>query len=146
MPEWITNRFMAPVYALLISFGTALVLGAAMTPAVTKTTTEPEKTEPTPALTIELVTKRKGMPDNSPVAELQGSAVHVYRAASDEPLTVGKDGKVTLTPSTGSLTVCVSLPPGWTAPEASQRPVPGSPCWDAEPKNGLVTLLVVKEG
>jgi hypothetical protein len=147
MPEWITNRFMAPVYALLISFGAALVLGAVMTPGAAPV--EPKPTPPA-ALAIHLVTSQaaeKGMPDNDvPAPELEGRPVRLYRAASDATLTVGKDGVITAVPGTGPLTVCVSLPRGWRGREAAQGTAPGSSCWELAAEQGDVTLVVVKEG
>ena len=147
MPEWITNRFMAPVYALLISFGTALVLGAVM--ASDPAPVQPEPTAPA-ALTIRLLVKQpteKGLPDDDvPATELQGSQVRLYRAVSDAKLTVGKDGVITAVPGTGPLTVCVSLPRGWRGSESVQGAAPGSPCWDLRTEQGEVTLFVVKGG
>lgn len=146
MPEWITNRFMAPVYALLISFGAALVLGAVMTPDA-----EPVEPEPDPpaALTIRLIAKQpaeKGLLDDVPVTELEGKSVRLYRAASDATLTVGKDGVITAVPGAGPLTACVSLPRGWRGVEAVQGAAPGSSCWELPVAQGEVTLVVVKGG
>ena len=148
MPEWMTNRFMAPVYALLISFGTALVLGAAMSPS--GTTTEPETTDPATTLTIRLVAQQqaeKGMfDDDGPVAELQGVQVHIKRDGVDKNVVVGKDGVATLAPAPGLLTVCVSLPEGWTGWGPLPGTPPRSPCWNVVPENGAIALRVVKEG
>lgn len=146
MPEWMTNRFMAPVYALLISFGTALVLSVVM--RSDSTTTEPEKTDPTTALTIRLVAQQqaeKGMFDDGPVAELQGVQVHVKQDGVDKNIVVGKDGVAALAPAPGPLTVCLSLPRHWTGWGPLPGTPPGSPCWNVVPEDGAVTLRVVKE-
>lgn len=147
MPEWITNRFMAPVYALLISFGTALVLGAAMSPA--DTATQLKTPDAATALTIHLIPQEiadQGMVDQGPTDELQGSKVTVKRADVNATIEVGENGRATLTPPPGPLTVCVSLPKGWTGRGAAPGTASNSPCWDVVPKNGVVELLVVKEG
>lgn len=147
MPEWITNRFMAPVYALLISFGTALVLAAVMSPA--GTTTELKTPDAATALTIQLIPQEiadQGVVDRGPTNELRGSKVSLKRANVNTTIEVGENGKATLTPPPGPLTVCVSLPKGWTGRGTAPGTAPNSPCWDVVPENGVVELLVVKEG
>ncbi|MFD9700792.1 hypothetical protein [Lentzea sp. NPDC059081] len=132
MPEWITSRFMAPVYALLISFGAALVLGALMT------------SDDAPAeVTVRLVAKQaneKGRFDDVSPAELAGSAVRVRRDGADAELAVGAQGAVTLARAIGPVTLCVTLPAGWTGHGT------GTPCWSIPAKSREVSIQVVKGG
>jgi hypothetical protein len=121
------SQFMAPVYALLISFGAALALGFAMSPS--PTTTEPP-------LTIRLVTA-----DKNPVTDLAGSAARISEAATDRNLQVGQDGSIPLTPTNGQLRVCVALPDDWTAPGARLN-LAGSWCRDVGQTTGTFDFVV----
>lgn len=149
MPEWMSNRLMTPVYALLISFGAALVLGAAMNSEGAPAGQQPPPTDSAATVTIRLVTKQvveQGVLDDVAPTALEGSQVRLYRVASDAALAVGKDGVLTLPQVAGPLTVCVSLPKGWTARGALHGVAPGLPCWELEAKTGVVDLLVVRGG
>ncbi|HEX7307378.1 hypothetical protein [Lentzea sp.] len=136
MPEWVTHRFMAPVYALLISFGAALVLGAVMAPG-----------DAPAEVTVRLVAKQaneKGRYDDVPAAELRGSAVHVSRGGEDAELAVGEQGAVTLSRAAGPVTVCVALPQGWTGPRTARGEASGTPCWSIPAGSREVSIQVVK--
>ncbi|MFI9813768.1 hypothetical protein [Saccharothrix variisporea] len=121
MPEWMRSQFLAPMYALLVSFGVALALGYAMTPS-----TAPPQPATAPALTIRLVTVDNSG-DKIPATDLAGTSARVTEAASTRTLEVGADGSIVLAPPNGQLTVCVALPEDWTAPGA-QRTAAGSWC------------------
>ncbi|NUT99196.1 MAG: hypothetical protein HOY78_45050 [Saccharothrix sp.] len=138
MPEWMRSQFMAPMYALLISFGAALALGFAMAPSTTPA--QPQPTAPAPSLTIRLVTVDNSG-DKIPATDLGGSSARVSEAASARNLRVGQDGSIALTPTNRQLTVCVVLPEDWTAPGAQQSAT-GAWCRDVGQTTGTFDFEV----
>ncbi|MEJ2853115.1 MULTISPECIES: hypothetical protein [unclassified Saccharothrix] len=126
MPEWMRSQFMAPVYALLISFGVALALGA--------------NTKPSNDLTISLVTAG---PDGqrNPATGMAGRAVNVADAAFNTTFEVDGGGSIKVPPAAGRLVVCVSLPDGWRVAK-SQPGALSSRCVLTDQSTGDLAILV----
>ncbi|NKE57066.1 hypothetical protein FXN61_09550 [Lentzea sp. PSKA42] len=139
------SQFMAPVYALLISLGVALALGAAMEPA--DAPNQPEQQQGT--LTIRLVTEKTVQPGRriTEAADgLKGTPVTIQPVTSEAELTVGMDGTVKHTLVDGPLRVCLpNLPKRWTGVNVAPDSDPQAPCWNVDPRTGPFNL-VVKEG
>jgi hypothetical protein len=152
MTEWTRSQFMAPVYALVISFGAALLLGAVLTEDSPPTSQNPETTTPPPAApVVRLVTTRddpSGAGSNLvPVTELRDAQVQVY-STSKGNLAVGEKGEVPLGDTAGSaVTICVKLPENWTprSPKTVDF-VQGFTCWKVAEPAGEVQLVVTKVG
>ena len=149
MPEWMRSQFMAPVYALVISFAAALLLGAAMHGSGAKAPGEPTTQVPN-APAVRLVTPQvnrvdKESPPLIPATELRDASVRIY-TSSGKDLKVGKNGEVRLEETAKTpVTFCVALPQGWEArtPEPVE-PVRGLTCWELAEPAGEIELVVAK--
>jgi hypothetical protein len=150
MNDWARNRFMAPVYALVISFAVSLPLGAALAPSQVKPPVEQstETVAPPPvAVRAEFVTQRDDG-EFEAVRELPDVAVRVDWSAGGA-LAVDKDGTFSFTKSAGwPMTICAVLPKQWKPLEPQFNGEDGNTCWKvAEPKNaGPVKLVLIRNG
>ncbi|MCE6997164.1 hypothetical protein LZG04_20500 [Saccharothrix sp. S26] len=123
------GRWLAPVYALAVSFLAVLLLGAVM----------PEPEQPT---TVHL----RFVTNGQPAAALHDAEVEVL-AGADSDLTVNAEGGVDAVTSGRPLRICVHLPAGWKA-QGETKPLGDLTCWervtpDAE---GRVQLAVTRSG
>ncbi|MEV8441126.1 hypothetical protein AB0425_27420 [Actinosynnema sp. NPDC051121] len=109
------SRWLAPVYALVISFLAVLLLGLVVR--------EPTATGPPtrPKVDIRFVTTG---PDRT---QLDNAQVKVL-AGSSTDLRVNAGGGVDDVTSGQSLTICARLPKGWTAPAPAER-LGDFTCW-----------------
>lgn len=144
MPEWMRSQFMAPVYALLISLGVALALGAAMNPEGTPDPPrEKQPTAPATSLQIRLVTEKIDEQGRRVTVVATGLAVARVSVlpASGERLPVGNGGLLANTP----LKVCVLLPDKWKGLDTASGGEPGETCWRFDSKTGPFEFKVEKE-
>lgn len=96
------NRFMAPVYALVISFGFVVILGAALN-------------DPTRISFV--IAGQSGLPE-----AFQGFQVRVETVAGKRPLAdehVGRSGEFTLPTPDEEIRICTTLPEGWSTKDAT---------------------------
>lgn len=128
-PGGLRNRWLAPVYALVIAFLAVLLLGAVAR--------EPDVPPPS-TVAVQFV-------PNLP----EGTQVKVLAAnASDH--TVNGQGRVDVGTSGKPFTVCVQLPAKWSAPAPAAR-FGDYACWppvdpDAVDPGGRVELVVTPAG
>ncbi|WP_158845929.1 hypothetical protein [Saccharothrix deserti] len=116
-PDGLRSRWLAPVYALVISFLSVLLLGAVVSEPAT---TPPAGEEPT--VDLQFVTTKDEQGGTTPVPvtgpDIAEVTVLVGRGSGFE---VGADGKVEDVMSGESLTVCAELPREWSAPGTTKR-------------------------
>lgn len=146
MTTGLRSRVMAPVYALIISFLAATLLGAVARRDDTPAGGDPAGTTGNGSVTIRLMTLSGSSRDevHVPAPELQDAVVDV--SVAGKGLKVAADGTVPL-PATAASTVevCVVLPKGWTPQEQEQVTTNGTrDCWTLVTPTGEVTLLVRK--
>jgi hypothetical protein len=110
------SRWLAPVYALAISFLAVLLLGL-----VVREPAEPEPPPARPKVDIRFVTTGQDR------VQLDNTKVKVL-AGSSSDLTVHAGGGVDDVTSGESLTICARLPKGWSAPAPAER-LGDFTCW-----------------
>lgn len=128
------SRWLAPVYAVVVSFLAVLLLGAVVR--------EPAPPPPPPrTVDLQFVTPGQGR------APLADARVRVLAGTTSE-LTVNAEGRVDDVASGRPLTICVRLPQGWTASAPAHR-LGDFTCWpdvdpDAVNADGRIELAVTR--
>ncbi|GAB2960275.1 hypothetical protein [Saccharothrix stipae] len=129
------DRRLAPVYALVVSFLVVVLLGAVVR--------EPAEQPVDPRLVdLQLVTTGR-----APVTDLANAQVKLLDG-SGTTLVVNAEGRVDDVKSGESLTVCVRLPRGWSAPKPAEQ-LADFACWpsvdpDVVNADGRVELVVAR--
>ena len=146
MNDWARNQFMAPVYALVISFAVSLLLGAALVP---------KQVGPPAAQSSETTVPARGewranfvTPVGEAVKELRNLAVRVESDAGQE-FEVDENGTFSFGSAVGwPVTICATLPARWKSPDPRYPGADGRTCWKAsEPLNSEpVRLVVIRDG
>lgn len=137
------SRWLAPVYGLVISFLSVLLLGVVVSEPAAPTTSTTQPVVDDLSVDVRLVTAATAPGSASaPATELKGAAVKVL-AGSAQDLVVGANGEVDDVTSGESLTICVDLPDKWSGEGTAER-VSGSTCWSdvARSADGRIELLV----
>lgn len=112
------NRFLAPVYALVISFGFAFILGFALDDLTR----------------IRFV--NAGPSGSSQLPEVfEGFQVQV-KPIDNESRKVGRSGELTLPTPDGEIEICTTLPAGWSAKGAEVDKATGVSCSFRSPARG----------
>ena len=137
------NRYLAPVYALVISFVIVLVAGLLALPKTSAG--EPPNPQPTtaPQANIRFLVSRT----NTPATKLNGTTVELF---GGDPLTreVNEKGELSLPVPKTRFTICANLPDDWSA--NSRKPSDSTfTCWGPfEPEkfkqDGIVLNVVSK--
>jgi hypothetical protein len=130
------NRFMAPVYALVISFGLVFIfiMGAALN----------DRTR------IQFTIDGQNAPSELP-QEVRESRVGVEVADDKRQLDGGQlnqSGEFTLWTPDEDIRICMKLPQGWSAVDPKVTVVSGTTCWvrDARGDDVKITLDLRKWG
>ncbi|TQM78388.1 hypothetical protein FHX81_0654 [Saccharothrix saharensis] len=126
LPDALRSRWLAPVYALVVSFLAVLLLGAVVG----------EPAAPTRSVDIRFVAHGQDR------ASLDNARVEVF-AGTGSALTVNAEGRIDGVPADGPLTICVRLPQGWSAPAPARR-LGDLTCWPEVAAEGLVELPVTR--
>ncbi|MFE9750487.1 hypothetical protein ACFYOT_36755 [Saccharothrix saharensis] len=128
MPDALRSRWLAPFYALVVSFLAVLLLGAVVD--------EPDP--PTRSVDIRFVTNGQDR------TSLDHTRVEVF-AGTESVLTVNAEGRIDDVPADRALTICVRLPEGWSA-SAPARRLGDYTCWPEVAAEGRVELPVTRSG
>jgi hypothetical protein len=106
------NRFLAPVYALVISFGFAFILGAALDDLTRVRFVIAEQSGSNP------------LPE-----EFKNFRVRVKPIDNTKPARkIGRSGEFTLSTPDEEIRICTTLPPGWSAKDATVDKATGVSC------------------
>ncbi|MEU4447674.1 hypothetical protein AB0K14_35770 [Actinosynnema sp. NPDC050801] len=132
------DRRLAPVYALVVSFLAVVLLGA----VVREPAGQPVDPRPVDPRSVDLQLVTTG---RAPVTDLANAQVKLLDG-SGTTLVVNAEGRVDDVKSGESLTVCVRLPRGWTAPKPAEQ-LADFACWpsvdpDVVNADGRVELVV----
>ncbi|MFJ6673907.1 hypothetical protein ACIQMJ_22590 [Actinosynnema sp. NPDC091369] len=127
MSDGLRSRWLAPVYALVVSFLAVLLLGA-----VVREPAAPAGR----SVDIRFVTNGQDR------ASLDNARVEVF-AGTESDLVVNAGGGIDDVPADGALTICVRLPKGWSAPAPAQR-LGDYTCWPGVAADGPVELPVTR--
>ncbi|MGH3930335.1 MAG: hypothetical protein ACRDTF_10205 [Pseudonocardiaceae bacterium] len=117
------NRFLAPVYALVISFGFAFVLGVALDDLTR----------------VRFVSAEQGGSSQLP-EEFKNFQVQVEVKPIDDKnqpsRMVGRSGEFTLSTPDEEIQICTTLPAGWSAKDAKVDKTTGVSCSVRSPARG----------
>ncbi|CRK59108.1 hypothetical protein [Alloactinosynnema sp. L-07] len=146
MTTGLRSRFMAPVYALIISFAAAALLGIVVRPGTAASGTGGGTTGDA-GVTVRLMTPsgEPGSKDLVPATDLANVVIHVVDA-SVVGLKVATNGEAVIPARSASkITVCAELPQGWTVLAPTKLDERGRACTKAEATDKII-LYVKKVG
>lgn len=133
---------MAPVYALMISFGFAFILGAALD--------RPDRPN-TPTRIRFVIAEQSGL--SEPATELMGRNVEVFagknfaekdrKSLANGPL--DKSGEFMLPTRGDDIRICAELPKDKFAVDPKLTEVSGRPCWPRNARGEDIVITLVRK-
>jgi hypothetical protein len=132
------NRYMAPFYALIISFALVLLLGFSFREEPGTQNPEPKEKTTVPTATTPATAFSANSSEEFPGAEV----TVVY---GDEKKKVRDLGAIPTLQLTEKYAVCAKLDDGWAAVDATRAPDSDYSCWGPfDPKSGKPFVLRVE--
>ena len=124
MPDGWRSRYLAPAYALMISFVIVFLVGFAVDSSQPREGTPNQQTTSGSAPKIRFAASGT----NAALGELSSVTVHLFGQAPRQS-TVDKDGNLNGPTPDQPFTICVELPPGWSAKDARKPENSRYTCW-----------------
>ncbi len=141
MADWWRNRYMAPVYALMISFVIVLLVGFAVHSSQPGQATP----NPPPAAPGQSVNKIqfKAAVANVHLVELADTEVELFGEVH-RTATMDQNGELSAPAPDKPFVICADLPPGWSAKNAQKSEQSRYTCWGPFNPGSDVTLMLSK--